>query len=196
MIGETYYTDDEIHKFGFKKIGNNVKISRCTNIYNPNLISIGNNVRIDDFCILSGTINLGSFVHISSYCGLYGAASITMEDFSGLSARVLVYSVSDDYSGKYMTNPTVDEEFTHSIRSPVLIRRHSIIGAGSIILPGVTINEGCAIGAASLVNQNTNPWGVYAGIPAKLRKERDKNLLILEQKLWEKIHNNIIATTE
>lgn len=186
MIGKTFYSDREIETFGFKHLGENVKISRYTNIYNPNLVNIGNNVRIDDFCILSGTINLGSFIHVGAYCGLYGDSSITLEDFSGLSARVLVYSSSEDYSGKYMTNPTVDEEFTNSIRIPVLIQKHSIIGAGSILLPGVIIKEGCAIGAASLVNKSTDPWGIYAGVPIKLIKLRSKDVLIFEKKFQEK----------
>ena len=187
MIGETFYTDNEIEKFGFKHLGQNVKISRYANIYHPNLVDIGNNVRIDDFCILSGTINLGSFIHIGAYCGLYGGSSITLEDFSGLSARVLVYSISDDYSGKYMTNPTVAEEFKNEIRNPVLIKKHSIIGAGSIILPGVIIEEGCAIGAASLVNKSTDPWGIYAGVPVKLLKLRSKEILLLEKKFEHKL---------
>lgn len=45
----SYLTRDEIENFGFNKIGRNVLISDKTSIYNPQKISIGDNVRIDDF---------------------------------------------------------------------------------------------------------------------------------------------------
>ena len=49
----SFYSKEELKEIGFKKYGENVLISRKTSIYNPEKIIIGNNVRIDDFCILS-----------------------------------------------------------------------------------------------------------------------------------------------
>ncbi len=69
-------------------------------------MAINDNVRIDDFCILSGHIEIGSYIHIAAYSALYGGqAGIFMDDFLNISSRVFVYSVSDDYSGETMTNP-------------------------------------------------------------------------------------------
>ena len=176
----------EIKKIGFKEFGENLKISRMANFYNPEEISIGNNVRIDDFCILSGNIKIGSYVHISAYTGLYGKFGIVVEDFVTISGRVLIYSQNDDYNGNFMTNPTVPEEFTNVTGDRVLIKKHSIVAAGSVLLPGITLNEGTAIGAMSLVKKDTNPWKIYAGVPAKLLKERKKELLKLEKELISK----------
>ncbi|WP_206521858.1 acyltransferase [Thermotoga sp. Ku-13t] len=173
---------------GFKSVGKNVLISRKASIYRPELIEIGDNVRIDDFCIVSGKIKLGSFIHIAAGCFLFaGEAGITMEDFSGLSARVCVYAVSDDYSGQYMTNPMVPMKFRNVISGHVLIKKHVIVGAGSIILPGVTIGTGAAVGSLSLVNKDVPDWTIVAGIPAKPLKERKKDLLELERQLYDEL---------
>jgi len=49
-----YLDKKKILNFGFKYIGEDVKISSLAQIYNPENISIGNNSRIDDFTVLSG----------------------------------------------------------------------------------------------------------------------------------------------
>lgn len=180
----SFYTPEELRELGFKSIGKNVLISRKTSIYHPELIEIGNNVRIDDFCILSGKIKLGNFIHIAAGCYLFaGEAGITMENFSGLSSRVSIYAVTDDYSGGYLTNPTIPMKYRNIISGHVSIRKHVIIGAGVIILPGVTIGTGAAVGSMSLVNKNIPKWTIAVGIPAKPLRERKKDILELEKHL-------------
>ena len=181
----SFYSEDELIKIGFKKLGRNVQISRFAQFYLPDKVEIGNNVRIDDFCILSGDIKLGDYVHIAAYCGLYGRGGIEMEDFSSLSSRVAIYSSNDDYSGGALTNPTVPEEYRNVEYAKVIINKHCIIGSGTIILPGVEIGEGTAVGAMSLCNTDIEEWSVYTGIPAKYIKKRKKDLLIKEQELKE-----------
>ena len=185
MIGNTFYTQEEVEWLGFKSVGKNVLLSRNAIIYNPANISIGHDVRIDDFAILSGNIKIGSFIHIAQGCKLYGASSITMEDFSGLSADVRIYSTSDDYSGGSLTNPMVPSEYKKTMLAPVHIMRHAIVGANSTILPGVTISDGCAIGAHSLIKEDTIAWGIYAGVPAKYIKRRISALLKFEREFIE-----------
>jgi len=185
-MDSSFLSKTELRKVGFRNIGENVKISRNSQVYRPKLISIGNNVRIDDFCILSGNISIGSYVHISAYTALFGKAGITIEDFVSVSSRVNVYSVNDDYSGKFLTNPTVPGELTNIKAEPVLMKKHVIIGAGSILLPGVIIGEGTAVGALSLVNQSLDPWKIYAGIPCRPIKNRKQDLLALEKDVIQK----------
>ena len=181
----SFYDREELEQIGFAKVGKNVLISRKASIYSPHLIEIGNNVRIDDFCILSGRIRIGNHVHIASGCYLFaGEYGIEMEDFSGLSSRVVIYALTDDYSGKYLTNPTVPNKFRNIIGGKVHLGKHVIIGTGSTILPGVTIGEGAAVGAMSLVTKNIQAWRIAIGIPAKEVKERQKDLLSLEKELF------------
>lgn len=177
----SFYTTIELESLGLKKYGINVLISKKASIYGACNISIGDNVRIDDFCILSGNISIGNYVHIAAYCGLFGGeAGIRMDDFSGLSSRVVIYAASDDYSGGFLTNPTVKDEYRNLINNPVRIGRHVIIGTSSTILPGATIGQGTSIGACSLVTKDCDEWGIYVGTPVKRIKERSRKLLELE----------------
>ena len=190
MIMNSFYQEDELKKIGFKSFGKNVKISRKASVYSPESISIGDNVRVDDFCILSGNISIGSYIHISAYTALYGLNGITLEDFVTISGRVLIYSQNDDYSGHHMTNPMVPAEYTNVTGGPVLIKKHTIIAAGSIILPSVTMGEGSCLGAMSMLKANTEPWWVYAGVPAVKRKERHKDILKYEEELLLNINKS------
>lgn len=174
----SFYTENELKKLGFKNIGINVLISRNAKFYNIKNITIGDNVRIDDFCILSGKIELGNFIHISAGCYLFaGFIGIKIEDYSSLSSRCALYAITDDYSGNYMTNSMVNESVRNVISKAILIKRYVVVGTDVTILPGVIIEEGCAIGAMSLLNKSLDSWGIYFGIPAKRVSERHKDLL-------------------
>lgn len=177
-----YLTDETVRAMGFKKVGRNVKISSQASIYDCERIEIGDNSRIDDFSMLSGTVSIGRNVLLTAYSNLAGGEpGIVMEDFSCLAYGCHVFAQSDDYSGATMTNSTVPKKYKREIKSAVHIGRHCIVGAGSIIFPGVTIAEGCSVGALSLVNKSIEPWGIYAGRPVRRLKERSRDLLILEQ---------------
>ena len=175
----SFYSEKELTGLCLKHYGKNVLISKKCSIYSPEKITIGDNVRIDDFCILSGEIILGSHIHIAAYCALYGAFGIEMEDYTGLSPRCSVFSASDDFSGNYLISPMVDIRKTNVKGGKVFIKKYAQIGTGSAIFPSVIINNGVAVGAMSLVNKSLDEWGIYAGIPAKRIKEREKGLLKL-----------------
>ena len=163
-----FLTEQQLKEIGLKSIGKNVSISDKASIYGAQNLSIGDNVRIDDFTVLSagdGGIEIGSYIHIAVYSSLIGSGKITLSDFCNISSRVSIYSSSDNYSGEYMTNPMVPEEFSNVFKSPVFLDKHVIIGSGSVILPGVKIGEGVAIGALSLVNQNCTSFYVMLECP-------------------------------
>lgn len=175
----SFYTENELKEIGLKCYGKNVLISRKASIYSPQEISIKDNVRIDDFCILSGSISLGSYIHISAYSAIYGAKNVTIHDYSGLSPRCLIFSAMDDFSGNYLINPMVDDIFTNVTGGKVILEKFVQVGAGSIVFPNLTIREGSVIGCLSMVNKSTEEWGIYAGIPVRKIKDRSKHLLKL-----------------
>ncbi|MDD3676281.1 acyltransferase [Thauera propionica] len=186
----TWLSASELHAMGFSSIGNDVLISRQARFYNCPRIRIGDNVRIDDFCVLSAGvegIHIGNHVHIALFCSLMGQANIWLEDFSGLSSRVSIYSSNDDYSGKALTNPTVPDAYKNVRHAPVKVGRHVIIGSGSVILPGVILAEGAAVAALSLVKADCQPFSIYAGTPARRIGERSRGLLEYEQQLMSDI---------
>ena len=181
-----FLNKDQIESMGFKSVGINVQLSDKASYYNCKNITIGNNTRIDDFTVLSageGGIEIGNYIHIAVYSSLIGAGKIILKDFSNISSRVAIYSSNDDYSGEFMTNPTVPDAFTNVSHGVVNIGRHVIVGSGSIILPNVTLKDGVAIGALSLVTKDCEEFGVYIGAPAKRIKNRNRDLLLLEKEL-------------
>ena len=176
---ETYYSEEELKSLGLKKYGSNVKISRHAIIYKPEELEVGSNVRIDDFTTISGKVVLGSYIHIAQTCSLFGAdAGIRMDDFTTLSSHSIIYATSDDYSGYSLACPMAPDKYKPTdINDPVHLKKYAIVGCMSVVLPGVTIGEGCSVGAMSLCNKDLEPWGIYVGIPVRRMKERSKQFL-------------------
>lgn len=173
----SFYSESELLEIGFKSVGKDVKLSRKASIYSPQEISIGDNVRIDDFCILSGKITLGSHIHISAYVALYGAMGIVLEDYSGISPKSVVYSAIDDFSGNYLIGPIHPEGTTKVSGGEVRIGRFVQIGSNTVVFPNLIINEGAVIGACSLVNKDIEEWSINYGIPCKKQRKRKRDLL-------------------
>jgi len=185
MIESSYYNEEELNNVGFQAVGKNVRISRYAHFYGASFISIADNVRIDDFAILSVGADsyIGQYVHIASHSSIFASKGFTLSDFSGISSRVTIYGDSDDYSGKFLTSPTIPIELRNVNSSRVLVAKFALVGAGTIILPGAHLAEGSAIGAQLLVNKPTEPWKVYFGSPARVISERSQDLLNLVDKI-------------
>lgn len=174
----TYLTNDQLLQFGFKKIGQNIKISSDARIYDASRMEIGSNVRIDDFCILSGNLKIGNYVHITPYCLLAGGIpGIDIDDFCTFAYGVKIFSQSDDYSGQTMSNSLIPKRFKNEKFVKTYCGKFSIIGAGSTVLPGCNVAEGVAVGAMSLVHRPTQPWSIYGGTPARRLGERSRKLI-------------------
>ncbi|AXS82518.1 acyltransferase [Marinobacter sp. Arc7-DN-1] len=176
---------EQLESIGFSAIGSNVFISDKASFYNPAKISIGSHVRIDDFCVLSageGGIEIGNYVHVAVFSSLIGAGKIKLSDFVNISSRVSIYSSNDDYSGTSLTNPMVPADFKNVHSAEVELKSHVIVGSGSVILPGVILNEGAAVGALSMVTRDCKEFTIYSGVPAKALKFRKRDLKALEFK--------------
>jgi galactoside O-acetyltransferase len=178
-----YLSESELKKLSPKSLGKNVNIAEDAVLVGIENMSFGNDIRIDSNSVIvasNGFLNVGSNVHISVGCYLACSSGITLEDYVGLSAHVKVFTASDDFSGEALHNPTVPEAYKNIKRGSVIIGRHSIIGAGSTILPGVSIGPSTAVGAMSLVNKSIDSFGIYFGVPVKRHGERSKQHLLLE----------------
>ena len=170
-----YLNFSKLKKIGFKKLGRNVLISKKVSFINPKNISIGSNVRIDDYTIIiaiRGTIIIKDNIHIGSFCYLNGSENLFLGNYCNLSQGVKIYTKSDNYDGSTITNPTFKEKYTKPIKGKVYLDEHCIIGPGTVILPGVTLEKGVSVGALSLIKKNLKKWNVYAGIPVKKIKKR------------------------
>jgi acetyltransferase-like isoleucine patch superfamily enzyme len=178
-----YLSVAQLNELGFRKLGKEVKISDKASVYNPELIELGDYTRIDDFCVVSGRVIFGKYNHITPMCLVAGGEpGIEFADFCTLAYGVKVFAQSDDYSGATLTNSLVPKKYKDEKFAKVKLERHVIVGAGATIMPGITIKEGCSVGAMALVTKSTDPWGIYMGIPAVRVKERKQDLLDLERK--------------
>lgn len=185
----SFYSAEELSEMGFKRVGENVLLSRKASIYSPTKISIGSNVRIDDFCILSGNITIGSNVHISAYTALFGGGEIIIEDYSGCSQRCTLISASDDFSGKYMIGAVIDDNYKNVTYGKIKLEKYVQLGANTVVMPNVTIKEGAVSGSMSLINKDLEPWTINVGVPCRKIKERSKELLELVEE-YEKSRTN------
>jgi galactoside O-acetyltransferase len=183
-----FNTDD----LGLAQVGQDVTIWPQAKIVSPEFIAIGDSVIIDDFVFIMGgkSTQIGSFVHIASFTSITGGGELVMEDFTALSSGVRVFTGNEDYLGGCLTNSSVPAPYRLPTRSFVHIRKHAIIGANTVILPGVVIGEGAAIGANSLVTKDCEPWKIYGGSPAKAIKTRpQEKILELEARLRQELYD-------
>lgn len=175
-----YYTKEELLELGFSSVGEDVYVSRKASIYGAAKMKIGSHVRIDDFALLIGNVEIHDYVHIGAYCGLHASqdGKIIFEDYSGISSNVTIYASSDSFSGEYITGrPGLPDECMDVICETVRLGKYSQIGTGSTVIPGGSLGEGTAVGAMSLINKKLDDWKIYCGIPCRCVKERSKQML-------------------
>ena len=182
-----YLDEHELRALGFARVGTNVRVARNCTVLEPENIEFGDDVRIDGYTTIvatgAGRVKFGSHIHVASYVLLSGSSGITIDDFAGVASGTRVFSRTDDYSGEYLTGPTVPSDYTNVAAGAVRIGRHVIIGAGTVVLPGCELKDGVAVGAQSLVTRSLDEWGVYVGAPVRRIKDRSRRLLELEAKL-------------
>lgn len=163
-----FYSKEELEAMHFKSLGKNVSISRKASLYHTEEMEIGNNVRIEDFCVLNGNITIGNNVTIA--------------------ARVSIHSGTDDYSGRSLFGCFAPMEYRiYRYAEQVTIKRHVLIGDGAVIMPGVVISEGTSIGAMSFVKDDTEEWSVCAGVPAKKIKNRYRDVARLYEQVKQEL---------
>lgn len=163
-----YYTQEELKKMNFKYLGKNVMVSTLAQIYHPEKTELHDHVRIDDFCVLIGEITLKRYVHLALYCHIAGSSGkVVMDEFSECAYRCTIISHSSDYSLEYLHTPDIPYEYKQGRAGPVHIGKYSLLGYNTLVMPNVTIADGCSFGAFSYVNKDTLPWGLYDGKPVK-----------------------------
>lgn len=149
-------------------------------------LKLGAHSQIDDFvfCNTGSGCDIGRNVHIASFCSIIGGGELVMEDFSGLSAGCRIITGSDDFTGPYLTNPTVPPAYTNVRHGNIRICRHAVLGTNVVVFPGVTIGEGAAVGAGGIVRKNLEPWTIYAGTNPKPVGKRDTQAILALEKMY------------
>ncbi len=165
----------------FKSFGIDVYIAPSAIIRRPHLVSIGNHVAIDHGVYITTAAKIGDYTHLSPYITVIGGekSNLVVNNFVTIAAGARIIAGSDSFLGYGFTSVTVPEKYRDKINfSTITIQKFAGIGTNAIIMPGVTIAEGCVIGANSLVTKDTEPWTIYVGSPAKPLKIRPKDKML------------------
>lgn len=176
----------------YKDMGKDSIIYPYVVISNPEVLSIKSKVILSEFIHIVGKnpIIIGNFVHIAPFTSIIGGGGCIIEDFCGISSGVRIVTGTERTDGSGISTAGVSIEFRSIDRNFIHLKKHSFLGTNSIIMPGVTVGEGCVIGAGALVTKDTEPWSIYIGTPAKKIKERD-NSIIKEMEKNAYINHNI-----
>jgi galactoside O-acetyltransferase len=165
-------------------MGKDVKIWPLARVVAPEEIIWGDHVMVDDFVFIGAHSKLiiGNYVHIASHTSITGGGECILADFCGLSSGVRIITGTDDFLGGGLTNPCVPRELRSVHRGKVIVESHAIIGANAVVFPDVIIGQGAAVSAGSVVTRDLEPWGVYAGSPARRVKARPADAVLAAEK--------------
>ncbi len=171
-------------------LGEGAIIGKTVRIRKPARCSIGAHSIIDDFSYISCALRVGRYTHIGAQAVIIGGdATVEIGDFVNIAPGCRLVAASHDFSEGGLTGPAIPPEFaTPSVLSRIQLADHVLLGAGTIVLPGVTIPEGAATGAYTLLTPKTElePWTLYAGIPARpLRPRAREGMLDAARRLLE-----------
>jgi acetyltransferase-like isoleucine patch superfamily enzyme len=176
-----FFVETELAAMGFAHLGVAVRIDRQAVIINPASVSLGDHCRIDAFSLISAGsegVQIGRYVHLGAGCQIFGGGgAVVLEDFSCLSGRATAYSCSVSFRSQVknlMLNPTLPDRFRSMSKGPVILRKHSGVGCGSVVLPGVEMGYGSVAGALTLVRKSVPEGVVICGNPPQVLSRRDR----------------------
>lgn len=174
-----FYNSQQIRALGIK-CGDNCLLHKTTLVYNAENVSLGSNVRIDAFNVLSagqGFIRIGSYTHVSSHCVFIGANGIDIHDYSAVAAGCKLFSASDDFSGRSLIGPMVPRHTRNLKEGPVTLKKYTCLGVNCTIMPNATLSEGSFMLSNSLLIGKSSEYSILSGQPAKVIRPRLKDFL-------------------
>ena len=180
----------------FKSVHNTAIISKNSRIRHPQHFEIGEHSILDDFCYISTKVKIGKCSHIAAGCHIGGGANqmFILGDYSSLSSGVKVWCASDDFFNDVVSiiPLCVDNPKKNFITGDVVLTNYNAVGSNSVIMPGNVIPEGTVIGALSFVpaRSQLEPWAVYAGVPIRLIRYRNKQEVMKQIQYLERAIKN------
>jgi acetyltransferase-like isoleucine patch superfamily enzyme len=161
-------------------------ISPDSRIRHPEHFVIGEDSIVDDYCYFSTSVRIGRCTHIASGCSIAGGADMHFQigQFCSLSSGVKIWCTSDDFVNDIITiiPSGIEPVKKHLIRGDVILDDYTAIGSNSVVMPNNHVPEGTVVGALSFVPVafEFRSWGVYAGIPIRFLRERNRDS-VMEQ---------------
>jgi acetyltransferase-like isoleucine patch superfamily enzyme len=161
-------------------------VSPNCRIRHPEHFVIGEDSIVDDYCYFSTRVHIDRCTHIASGCSVAGGEDMLFHigRFCSLSSGVKVWCTSDNFVEDLVTiiPPGVEQVKKNLIRGDVILDDYTAVGANSVIMPCNHVPEGTVIGSLSFapVAFEFRPWSVYAGIPIRFIRPRNRES-VMEQ---------------
>ena len=178
ILESKYLNENDLLELGISSVGKNVRISANATVVGLENISLGNNIRIDSYVVIlskRGKLSVGNNVHIEPSCSIVSHYGVEIGNYCTLSHGTRLYTASANYNGEFFTNVFPEPSYQVPITGKIVLKDHVIIGGNSVVMPGVTLFDGAAIGALSFVKKSVEGWSIYGGNPLKkLGKRKTK----------------------
>jgi acetyltransferase-like isoleucine patch superfamily enzyme len=170
-----YISPSAIVKRGQKiKLGANVVVERDATLWvdtDESYIAIGDDSYLSSHCILNtfnGWISLGSNCTVNSYAILYGHGGLEIGSDVRIAPQVMIMPMNH-----ISKDPHVSIRKQGIRAQGIKIEDDVWLGAGSIVLDGVTIGRGSVIGAGAVVTRDIPTYSIAVGVPARVIKRRE-----------------------
>jgi galactoside O-acetyltransferase len=155
--------------------GVGVKIGYNTLFTSPKDVHLADYVRIDPFCLITTSLYVESFTQICSHVVIGGGAGqgVNLGRWTFIGYGSKLFTASEDYSGEF--GPVNAYWGKNKVsRGNIQFQDFSGVASDVIVMPGITLPEGCTIGAKSFVYSNDSlyPWSVLYGNPLRLKRGR------------------------
>ena len=166
----------------FNKIGNNCEVGIRVSVENPQFMTIGDGLRLDEWCRLQTwpeymgkptgmkpELIIGNRVSFMRNCQVSCMNRIEIGDGCLFGDNVFI---TDNYHGDNSKEQMsiIPIERTLYSKGPVIIGKNVWVGRNVCIMPGVEIGDGAVIGANAVVTHSVNKGEVVAGVPAAVIK--------------------------
>lgn len=171
---QIYKTKEFLAQFAF--VGNDVQIFEQALILKPEVIQLGDGVRIDDFTRIEGGsgLRIGKYVHIASFASILGGGEAEIGDLSGIGQGAkLITGVGHPFEDKFPAK-LPDHDPYHRRQGKIVMGNYSFVAVNAVIMPNVMIGEGAVVGAGAVVTKNVPPWAIVVGAPARIIGSREK----------------------
>ncbi len=166
--------------FQLKTVGEDVFISANVEIRRPQLVAIGSHIAIDTGFYITTAAKFADYVHIGPYVTVIGGAktSLALRGFNTIGAGSRLLCASDEFLGAGLVGMSPPEYRDNVIYAPITFEMFASVGTNVVIHPGVTLGEGSVIGSCALVLEDTQPWTIYYGVPARPIRARPREKMI------------------
>ena len=162
-------------------VGSDVYIHKIVEIRNPGMIKIGSHVAIDFGFFITTGASIGDYIHIGPYVSAIGGAKafLELESLCSVAAGVRFICLGDEHLGEGIVGALIPKEYQDKrIGGKIVVEKFAALATNVVVMPGLIVREGSVVGANSLLREDTEPWTIYAGSPARPIGKRPKEKII------------------